>query len=159
MKDTAVATDGIRTTAIAFCLFMFLFACYMLAYSGQPHTIDEVVRFAVTESIAKRGQFDINQIAWSQWALSPATRQGSFGLQGDVFSKKGIALSLLAVPLYWTALMAPKVGLVQTAMIFNPLITALTGVVIFFYARHLGYSPGIGLATALAFGLSTIALW
>jgi len=58
-----------RTTAIASCLFVFLFACYMLAYSGQLHTIDEVVRLAVTESIARRGQFDINQIAWSQWAL------------------------------------------------------------------------------------------
>jgi hypothetical protein len=129
----------------------------MLAYSGQLHTIDEVVRFAVTESIARRAQFDINQIAWSQWALSPATRQGSFGLQGDVFSKKGIALSLLVMPLYWTALMTPKVGLVQTAMIFNPLVTALTGVVIFLYARRLRYSPGIGLATALVFGLSSIA--
>jgi len=157
MKDTAVTTDRTRTTAIAFCFFVCLFACYMLTYSGQLHTIDEVVRFAVTESIARRGQFDINQIAWSQWALSPATRQGSLGLQGDVFSKKGIALSLLAVPLYWTALMIPQVGLVQTTMIFNPLITALTGVVVFFYARRLGYSLGIGLATALAFGLSTIA--
>jgi len=157
MKDKAATTDGTRTTAIAFCLFVCLFACYMLAYSGQLHTIDEVVRFAVTESIARRAQFDINQIAWSQWALSPATRQGSFGLQGDVFSKKGIALSLLAVPLYWVALMTPQVGLVQTTMILNPLITALTGVVVFFYARRLGYSPGIGLATALVFGLSTIA--
>jgi hypothetical protein len=157
MKDTAVTTDGARTTAIAFCLFVCLFACYMLAYSGQLHTVDEVVRFAVTESIARRGQFDMNQIAWSQWALSPATRQGSFGLQGNVFSKKGIALSLLAVPIYWIAWMTHQVGLVQTTMLFNPLITALTGVVVLFYARRLGYAPGISLATALAFGLSTIA--
>jgi hypothetical protein len=157
MKDTAGTTDGARTTVIAFCLFVFLFACYMLAYSGQLHTIDEVVRLAVTESIARRGQFDINQIAWSQWALSPATRQGSFGLQGNVFSKKGIALSLLAVPLYRIALMTSQIGPVQTTMIFSPLITALTGVAVFFYTQRLGYSLNIGLATALAFGLSTIA--
>jgi hypothetical protein len=129
----------------------------MLAYSGQLHTIDEVVRLAVTESIARRGHFDINQIAWSQWALSSATRQGSFGLQGNVFSKKGVALSLLTVPLYWIALMISQIGPVQTTMIFNPLITALTGVVVFCYTRRLGYSPGISLATALVFGLSTIA--
>jgi hypothetical protein len=157
MKDMAGTTDGTRTTAIAICLFVFLFACYMLAYRGQLHTIDEVVRLAVTESIARRGQFDINQIAWSQWALSPATRQGSFGLQGNVFSKKGIALSLLAVPLYRIALMTSQVGPVQTTMIFSPLITALTGVVVFLYTQRLGYSLNIGLATALAFGLSTIA--
>ena len=157
MVNHAVESHKATDVAIAFCLFVLLFACYMLAYSGQLHTIDEVVRFAVTESIAKHGQFDINQIAWSQWALSPATRQGSFGLQGNVFSKKGIAFSLLAVPLYWVALMTPQVGLVQTTMVFNPLITALTGMVVFLYARRLGYSPGISLVTALVFGLNTIA--
>jgi hypothetical protein len=157
MKDTAVINDGTRTTAIAFCLFVCLFACYMLAYNGQLHTIDETSMFAVTESMVKWGRLDTNQIAWSQWALSPATAQGSFGLGGNVFSKKGLAISLLAVPLYWIGMNLSGVGLVQTAMLLNPIVTALTGAIIFLYLRQLGYSSRISLWVALLFGLGTVA--
>jgi len=158
MKDTAVTTDGARTTAIAFCLFVWLFACYMLAYSGQLHTIDETSMFAVTESMVKWGRLDTNQIAWSQWALSPATAQGSFGLGGNVFSKKGLAISLLAVPLYWIGMNLSGVGFVQTAMLLNPIITALTGTIVFLYSRQLGYSSRVSLWVALLFGLGTVAI-
>jgi hypothetical protein len=158
MKDTAGTTDGIRTTVIAFCLFVFLFACYMVAYSGQLHTIDETSMFAVTESMVKWGRLDTNQIAWSQWALSPATAQGSFGLGGNVFSKKGLAISLLAVPLYWIGMNLSGVGFVQTAMLLNPIITALTGTIVFLYSRQLGYSSKASLWVALLFGLGTAAV-
>ena len=151
-------SDGTSTTAIAFCLFACLFACYMLAYSGQLHTIDETSMFAVTESMVKWGRLDTNQIAWSQWALSPATAQGSFGPGGNVFSKKGLAISLLAVPLYWIGMNVSGMGLVQTTMLLNPIVTALTGTVVFLYLRQLGYSTKIGLWVALLFGLGTVAV-
>ena len=151
-------TDGTRTTAIAFCLLVFLFACYLLTYSGQLHTIDETSMFAVTESMVKWGHLDTNQIAWSQWALSSATAQGSFGLGGSIFSKKGLAISLLAAPLYWIGMNLPEVGLVQTTMLLNPIITALTGTIVFLYLRLLGYSSRVSLWVALLFGLGTVAV-
>ncbi len=158
MKNTAVTPDRTRISAIAFCLFVLLFACYLLAYSGQLHTIDETSMFAVTESMVKWGRLDTNQIAWAQWALSPATAQGSFGLGGNIFSKKGLAISLLAVPLYWIGMNLPQVGLVQTTMLLNPIVTALTGVIVFLYLQQLGYSTGVSLWVALLFGLGTVAV-
>jgi hypothetical protein len=130
----------------------------MLAYSGQLHTIDETSMFAVTESMVKWGRLDTNQIAWSQWALSPATAQGSLGVGGNVFSKKGLSISLLAVPLYWIGLNLSGVGLVQITMLLKPIITAFTGVIVFLYVRQLGYSTGVSLWVALLFGLSTVAV-
>jgi len=158
MVNDVVKNRGTSDIAISLCLFVFLFACYMLAYSGQLHTIDETSMFAVTESLVKWGRLDTNQIAWSQWALSPATAQGSFGLGGNVFSKKGLAISLLAVPLHWIGMNLSGVGLVQTTMLLNPIVTALTGAIIFLYVRQLGYSSGVGLWTALLFGLGTVAV-
>jgi hypothetical protein len=158
MVNHAVKSHKAPDVAIAFCLFLLLFACYMLAYSGQLHTIDETSMFAVTESMVKWGRLDINQIAWSQWALSPATAQGSFGPGGNVFSKKGLAISLLAVPLYWIGMNLSGMGLVQTTMLLNPIVTALTGTVVFLYLRQLGYSTKIGLWVALLFGLGTVAV-
>jgi hypothetical protein len=158
MVNHAVKSHKATNVAIAFCLFVLLFACYMLAYSGQLHTIDETSMFAVTESMVKWGRLDTNQIAWSQWALSPATAQGSFGLGGNVFSKKGLAISLLAVPLYWIGLNLSGVGLVQTTMLLNPIVTALTGVIVFLFLRQLGYSSRVCLWVALLFGLSTVAV-
>ena len=158
MVNHAVKSHKATDVAIAFCLFVLLFTCYMLAYSGQLHTIDETSMFAVTESMVKWGRLDTNQIAWSQWALSPATAQGSFGLGGNVFSKKGLAISLLAVPLYWIGLNLSGVGLVQTTMLLNPIVTALTGVIVFLFLRQLGYSSRVCLWVALLFGLSTGAV-
>jgi hypothetical protein len=158
MVNHAVKSHKATDVAIAFCLFVLLFACYMLAYSGQLHTIDETSMFAVTESMVKWGRLDTNQIAWSQWALSPATAQGSFGLGGNVFSKKGLAISLLAVPLYWIGLNLSGVGLVQTTMLLNPIVTALTGVIVFLFLRQLGYSSRVCLWVALLFGLGTVAV-
>jgi hypothetical protein len=158
MVSNAVKSHKDPDIAIAFCFFVLLFACYMLAYSGQLHTIDETSMFAVTESMVKWGRLDTNQIAWSQWALSPATAQGSFGLGGNVFSKKGLAISLLAIPLYWIGMTLSGVGLVQTAMLLNPIVTALTGAIVFLYLRQLSYSSKVSLWVALLFGLSTVAV-
>ena len=158
MVNDTVKSHKAPDIAIAFCLFVCLFACYMLAYSGQLHTIDETSMFAVTESMVKWGRLDTNQIAWSQWALSPATAQGSFGLGGNVFSKKGLTISLLAVPLHWIGMNLSGVGLVQTAMLLNPIVTALTGTAVFLYLRQLGYSSGVGLWITLLFGLGTVAV-
>jgi len=134
-----------------------LFTTYLLTGSGGFHIIDEVSLFAVTESVAKRGAFDTNAIAWTQWVNSPGEVLGAFGPGGDVFSKKGPALALLAVPLYWLMWVLPGVGLVQGTLLFNMLITAATALLVWRTALALGYGQRAGVATALLYGLGTIA--
>ena len=68
--------------------------------AGKFHIIDEVSLFAVTESLALRGEVDTNVIAWTQWVNSPGEVLGAFGEDGEVYSKKGPAPAFLAVPWY-----------------------------------------------------------
>ena len=74
--------------AALWALFALLAAVYLVTGSGRFHIVDEVSLFSVTESVAKRGAFDTNAIAWTQWVNSPGEVLGAFGPQGDDFSKR-----------------------------------------------------------------------
>jgi hypothetical protein len=140
--------------SVALCLF----SIYLFIYRGGFHSIDEVSIFSVTESLVKFGRFDTNQIAWTQWTTSQAEAQGFFGRDGQVYSKKGLALSLVQAPLYWLALHLPGLGMLQTVSLLNALITAATGSLILILLRRLGFSPATALITTFIFGLATIAI-
>jgi hypothetical protein len=142
---------------LAFSLGLFLFAIYLLSYRGGFHSIDEASIFAVTESLVKFGRLNTNQIAWTQWTTSQPEAQGFFGVDGQVYSKKGLALSLAQAPLYWLALRLPGLGMLQTVSLLNAFLTAATGSLIFMFLERLGYSPMKALLTALIFGLATIS--
>jgi len=141
----------------AVALFVLLFTIYLLTGSSGFHIVDEVSLFAVTESAAKRGAFDTNAIAWMQWTTSPPERLGAFGTGGDVFCKKGPALALLAVPIYWLTSALPGVGLLQGTLLFNMLVTAATALLVWRTALALGCGQWTGVAAALLYGLATIA--
>ena len=136
---------------------LFLFAVYLLSYRGGFHSVDEVSMFAVTESLAKFGQVNTDQIAWTQWTTSQAEAQGFFGQDGRVYSKKGLALSLAQLPLYLLALTLPGLGMLQTVSLLNAALTAATGLLVLMFAWRLGYGAKIALLTALSYGLATIA--
>ncbi|NIV28231.1 MAG: phospholipid carrier-dependent glycosyltransferase, partial [Anaerolineae bacterium] len=68
-----------------------------------------------------------------------------------------IGTTLAALPYYWLALRSRLIPNVQTAMLTNGAITALTGVLVYLLLRRLRYSYGIALLSALAFGLGTMA--
>lgn len=150
-----VLNPAARDQAIAVCLMVVLFAVYLFTYRGGFHSIDEVSMFSVTESIAKRGELDTNQIAWSQWTTSQREAQGFFGRDGNVYSKKGLAMSLFAAPLYWLALKFPGLGMLQVTSLLNALVTAATGGMLYLYARRLRYSVTAGALLGLTFGLAT----
>ena len=113
--------------------------------------------FAVTESIAKFGRVDTNQIAWTQWATSQAEAQGFFGPDGYVYSKKGLALSLAQTLLYWLTLLLPGLGMLQTVSLLNAAITAVTGLLLFMFLWRMDFSPPVSVITALIYGTATIA--
>lgn len=136
---------------IAFTLCALLFSLYLLSFSGVYHSSDEMSMLAVTDSLARRGQWDTEWIRWM------GEQQGSRGPDGHLYSRKGIGMTLAALPFFWLALQSAHLGNVQTAMLTNAFVTALTGLLVYRFLRQLGYSPGVALGTALAFGLGTMA--
>ena len=147
-----------RTThMIPLSLGLFLFALYLFSYRGGFHSVDEVSTFAVTESLVKFGQFNTDQIAWTQWVTTQAEAQGFFGQDGHVYSKKGLAISLAQAPLYWLALMIPGLGMLQTVSLLNAVLTAWTGVLLYAVLRRLAFSVRGALVTALLYGTATLA--
>jgi hypothetical protein len=146
-----------RDRALALGVGFFLFAVYLFSYRGGFHSVDEVSMFAVAESLVKFGEFNTDQIAWTQWTTSQREAQGFFGIDGHVYSKKGLAISLAMAPLYWLGLVIPGLGMLQTASLLNAVVTALTGGLLFLLVRRLGYDQRITMGVTLLYGLTTIA--
>jgi hypothetical protein len=142
---------GRRDRPLALGLFAVLFSIYLLTFSGTYHSSDEMSMLAVTDSLARRGAWDIELLRWM------GEQQGSFGPDGHLYSRKGIGTPLAALPHYWLALQSRLVPNVQMAMLTNSLITALTGVLVYLLLRRLRYNYGVALLAALAFGLGTMA--
>lgn len=136
---------------LAIALFLFLLSIYLLTFSGSLHSSDGQAMFSVSESLVRRGAYDINQIRWM------GLQQGTFGPDGNLYCRKGLGTSLVALPLAWLGLLVPAWGMIQTTMLLNVVITALTGTLVFVYVRRLGYRPATACGTALVFGLGTIA--
>ncbi len=146
-----------ETRGVALVVVLFLFAVNLFFYSGRFHSIDEMALLSTTESIVKWQRTDINALAWGQWLLRGPDSQGLFNAQGDLYAKKAPLVSWLAVPVYAFAGLV-RFGQVQASMLLSALIVALTGGVVFRFARRLGYSLGVSVWAALLFGLGTSAL-
>ncbi len=140
-----------KEKGVALALSLFLLTIYLLTYSGDIHSSDGLSMLSVTESLVKRGDYDTNQILWM------GLQQGTFGRDGELYSRKGIGTSLVALPLAWWGLIIPFWGFVQTTLLLNVAVTALSGLLVFLYLRRLGYSWEVGLLVALLFGLGTMA--
>jgi hypothetical protein len=142
-------------------LVALLTTVYVLSNSGRFHIVDEVSMYAVTESLALRGEVDTNAIAWTQWVNSPGEVLGAFGPDGQVFSKKGPALSFLAVPWYLllhaASFLNIRVGQLQATLLFNAIVTAWTAVLLWLAAVRLGYRDRTAMLLGLLFGIATIA--
>ncbi len=142
-------------------LMALLVSVYTLTSSGRFHIIDEVSLFSLTESAALRGAVDTNAIAWTQWVNSPGEVLGAFGPDGQVYSKKGPAPALLALPWYLLlhAITELKVGIgqLQTTLLWNGFVTAATAALLWLVAGRLGFSDRTGMLLGLLFGLATIA--
>jgi len=138
--------------ALALSLFALLLAAYLLAYSGDVQSSDELSMFCVTRSLATRGATDTDAIRWM------GLQQGTYGRDRHLYSKYGLGTSLAATPLYALARVSPfDLGAVQTTWLLNAILTALTGALVFLCVLKLGYGDGPALATGLLYGLGTLA--
>ncbi len=140
-----------KDRSTAFLIFGFLLACYMLTFTGRIDSSDGLSTFATTESFVRYGGFDSNQVLWM------GNQQGNIGPDGNLYSRKGLGMVLLAMPLLWLAKVWPSIGLVHAAMLLNPLLTAWTGALIFRAGRRLNWTRALSMTTALIFGLLTMA--
>ncbi|MFQ5578554.1 MAG: hypothetical protein ACE5G8_16370, partial [Anaerolineae bacterium] len=132
-------------------LFLFLFALYLLTYSPTLHSSDGLTMFSTAESLARRGAWDVEQIRWM------GLQQGTYGLDGRLYSRKGVGQPLLALPFTWLGLVIPWFGTVTTTLLLGSLITALTGGLIFCYLEWLGYRRATALTAGLVYGTGTLA--
>jgi hypothetical protein len=140
-----------RDRTLAFCVACLLFACYLLTYTARIDSSDGLAMFATAESMVRRGEIDSNQLLWM------GNQQGNLGPDGELYSRKGLGMALLAYPLLWIARLWPAIGLAQSAMLLNPLLTAWTGGLLYRTGRRLKWSRPTSVAVALIFGLATLA--
>jgi len=134
-------------------VFLALGAIYFLTTTAYlPLSSDEGVNLALTESIAKFGRFDVEQMATITRAV-PA----EFGLDGLHYSKYGLSQAVLSVPLYWLAQAVAGFGIIPTVILFNALATAAAGAFVYLAARQLGHGPGLSVLLALLYGLASPA--
>lgn len=141
---------GSRGVALA----ALLLALYLASYSGAIHATDEQSMFAAAQSLLTWGQATTNQVLWEN-ALEGASN--TFGPDGNLYSKKGPATSVLLLPMLALARNIPGVGLFHAALLVSALVTAGTAWAVWACAGRLGFAPGPSLAAGLAYGAGTMA--
>ncbi len=152
-NKTPTINNGTRASAFIpyLALFLLLFAVYLLTYTPRINSSDGIAMFATAENLVRRGALDIEQIRWMD------LQQGTYGLDGLLYSRKGIGLPVALLPLTWLGLVSPWFGPVSAGLLFNAIVTALTGVLLLAYVSLLGFGQRTGMIVALTFGLATPA--
>lgn len=146
MQETARVFDSV--VYIPAFIFLFFLGIYILTSSGSIHgTIDGTVRYAVTKSIV-----DSNSVSIPE---DLGRDNGIIGSNGKYYSWYGIGQSALMIPLYVISKALPNPEFVVS--LFNPLISAITCVVLFLFCVRLGYSNRTSVVVTLMYGLGTIA--
>ena len=122
--------------------FGLLFAIYFFTASLRFETGDELFMYDTAVGFSRRGSVLRSMTADMDWP-------------GETYVEP--AQPVLAVPLIWLADQSDRIGNAHAAMLFNPLVTAATAVVLMLYVRRLGYGMHTAVFSALLFGLTTIA--
>ena len=137
---------GRRLTAADYlaglAVFGLLFAIYFFTASLRFETGDELFMYDTAVGFSRRGSVMRSMTADMDWP-------------GETYVEP--AQPVLAVPLIWLADKSDRIGNAHAALLFNPLVTAATAVVLLLYVRRLGYGAHAAVFTALLFGLTTIA--
>ena len=123
-------------------VFGLLFAIYFFTASLRFETGDELFMYDTAVGFSRRGSVMRSMTADMDWP-------------GETYVEP--AQPVLAVPLIWLADKSDRIGNAHAALLFNPLVTAATAVVLMLYVRRLGYGAHAAVFTALLFGLTTIA--
>ncbi|MDI6892704.1 MAG: hypothetical protein QMD08_06970 [Actinomycetota bacterium] len=139
---------------VALLILVFFVALYVLTAQGSIQSLDGQIMYELTESLAERGSVAIS---------NPA---GVEGIDGRLYSKYGIGQSIAVIPLYLIGKVillffnpgfgGTYVTKFMTSM-FNPIVTALTCLLLFLFGLKLDYSVRTSLALSFVYGLGTMA--
>ncbi len=133
---------------------LFVLFVYFLSYTGVQHSIDELATISLAESFL-RGTFSVNQMEWEQERYPP---QNAYGANDNLYSKKGLGITIAILPLFLIGKYWPAMGAVQLAFLTSALITAVTVFIFYLTARSLNYSKSVATIAAVALGLGSL-LW
>ena len=144
-----------RDRWVGFWLALLLVFVYLLTHSWMYHSVDEMSVVSAAKTVLAGDGWHANQMEWEQsWRKS----QTMTGLDGNLYlNKRGLAVAALILPWLAAAGLWKTVGAVQLALLTGPLVTALTGVVLYYTARRLKFDPGVAALSVLAWGLGTLA--
>lgn len=146
------------TAAYAAALFAILLGAYLLIYTGIPDSADGDALLAVSASLLRTGNPNIHAVAYADMLFPvDSARMGTFGADGALYSKKGITPSLGLLPFVLAADLLPFLSTRTAAMLFNPVVTAATALVLFAFLRRLNYARWVAFAAGLIYGLATLA--
>ncbi len=141
--------------SLPFALILFLYAVYLLSFSGKFHVMDELAVFTAGHNLARYGRTDINQLIWTNhWTPNPP---GIWGADGNLYTKKPPGISFITAPLVGLSRMLPGLNAVQLGLLTNAVVTALTAGLLFIWLFDLGFSYRAATLTALGYGLGTFA--
>ena len=106
---------------LAFWVGLFLFAVYILSFSGKLHIMDEFVGFAVGNNLVQHGRPDVNQFIWTNhWHTTPP---GVWGKDGNLYTKKAPGISFAAAPLIWLGHTVPDLNAVHVSLLTSAIAT------------------------------------
>lgn len=156
MTQLAKLLWGPRLTP-GLALFALLLGCYLLTMSGHTYTSDEETMLAVAERLVDAGSFALEPDFLMNYAAG--------GADGQRYSRYGPGQSLAIIPFLLAGRLvatgAPEFasGLVMRlfVLVLPALLTAATAVVLFAWARALGYRQPIALLVGLGYGLASLA--
>ena len=96
--------------------------------------------FSLARSLTGRGALDVDGLFWTTLYLGEGTVAAP-GVDGHLYSLKDPGLSVLITPLL---ALAYRVGSspVRTAFLISPLLTALTGALLYLATRDIGFRRG-----------------
>jgi hypothetical protein len=149
---TNAKTFAMSTPTLLFAFFLFL---YLYTNDDQVLSYDGMAMFHTTRSLADHGSLAIDG------------NGGALGRDGHYYSKYGLGLSLVELPLYlvgrfigsfahtqYERIVPDQIAQAFT-LLTNPIIMALACVVFYHIVRTLGYRVSIALRAAFVLGIAT----
>ncbi|MHB0874827.1 MAG: hypothetical protein ACYC5O_02160 [Anaerolineae bacterium] len=142
-----------RAPAVAAGLFGLLLSVYLLTFGGKLHSLDEYSTLAVASSLVKNGTLQSDQMAWA-WAGDYS--QDAPGIDGHLYTKKGLGAILWVAPFYALGLALPNAGLAHAGLLSGAVAAAIGAVAVFYAALAMTRTLGTAVWLALLYGLGTI---
>jgi hypothetical protein len=133
-------------------VFLFFLTAFLSVSSGIIASSDGVTIFNVTQAIVERGE------------ISVSGDNVSIGVGGKLYSRYGIGLSAVAIPLYLlgklVSFLIPaqfhSLILKGSVSLTNAIVGGLGCLLLFLTGQTLGYSPRVSFQLAISFAFSTI---